>query len=83
MLDIINMKAHRRGGGTRRPDGHQLTKTLAAHSIPLRPSADTIDMAEDRERFDKLLGAPASSVPRATIMTGKALNAPGTWATPC
>ena len=57
VLDIINIEKPigvvvAFGGQT----AIKLTKTLAAHNIPiLGSSADTIDMAEDRERFDALL----------------------------
>ena len=49
----------------------KLTKTLAAHNIPiLGSSADTIDMAEDRERFDELLERSGIKRPKGhTIMT--------------
>ena len=49
----------------------KLTKTLAAHNIPiLGSSADTIDMAEDRERFDALLERSGIKRPKGhTIMT--------------
>ncbi len=49
----------------------KLTKTLAAHNIPiLGSSADTIDMAEDRERFDALLERTGIKRPRGfTVMT--------------
>ncbi len=49
----------------------KLTKTLAANSIPiLGSSADTIDMAEDRERFDALLERTGIKRPRGfTVMT--------------
>ncbi len=56
----------------------KLTKTLAAHNIPiLGSSADTIDMAEDRERFDALLERSGIKRPKGhTIMTTEeALNA--------
>ena len=56
----------------------KLTKTLAAHNIPiLGSSADTIDMAEDRERFDELLERSGIKRPKGhTIMTTEeALNA--------
>ena len=56
----------------------KLTKTLAAHNIPiLGSSADTIDMAEDRERFDALLERSGIKRPKGhTIMTtGEALTA--------
>jgi len=40
------------GGGT----AIKLTKTLAKHGVPiLGTSADSIDVAEDRERFDRIL----------------------------
>ena len=49
----------------------KLTKTLAQHNIPiLGSSADTIDMAEDRERFDALLERSGIKRPKGhTIMT--------------
>ena len=49
----------------------KLTKTLAANNIPiLGSSADTIDMAEDRERFDELLERSGIKRPKGhTIMT--------------
>ena len=49
----------------------KLTKTLAQHNIPiLGSSADTIDMAEDRERFDELLERSGIKRPKGhTIMT--------------
>ena len=56
----------------------KLTKTLAQHNIPiLGSSADTIDMAEDRERFDALLERSGIKRPKGhTIMTTEeALNA--------
>ncbi len=56
----------------------KLTKTLAANNIPiLGSSADTIDMAEDRERFDELLERSHIKRPKGhTIMTTEeALNA--------
>ena len=56
----------------------KLTKTLAANNIPiLGSSADTIDMAEDRERFDELLERSGIKRPKGhTIMTTEeALNA--------
>ncbi len=56
----------------------KLTKTLAANNIPiLGSSADTIDMAEDRERFDELLERSGIKRPRgSTVMTaGEALEA--------
>ena len=56
----------------------KLTKTLAQHNIPiLGSSADTIDMAEDRERFDELLERSGIKRPKGhTIMTTEeALNA--------
>jgi len=56
----------------------KLTKTLAANHIPiLGSSADTIDMAEDRERFDALLERTHIRRPKGyTIMTaGEALDA--------
>ena len=54
---IAGGEARGRGGGLRRPDGHQ------AHQVPGRataspfwaPAPTAIDMAEDRERFDALL----------------------------
>ena len=51
---------------------------MAAHNIPiLGSSADTIDMAEDRERFDELLERSGIKRPKGhTIMTTEeALNA--------
>ncbi len=56
----------------------KLTKTLAQNNIPiLGSSADTIDMAEDRERFDALLERSGIKRPKGhTIMTTEeALNA--------
>ena len=56
----------------------KLTKTLAENNIPiLGSSADTIDMAEDRERFDELLERSDIKRPKGhTIMTTEeALNA--------
>jgi carbamoyl-phosphate synthase large subunit len=56
----------------------KLTKTLAENNIPiLGSSADTIDMAEDRERFDDLLERSGIKRPKGhTIMTTEeALNA--------
>lgn len=56
----------------------KLTKTLAANNIRiLGSSADTIDMAEDRERFDALLERAGIRRPKgSTIMTAEeALNA--------
>ncbi len=56
----------------------KLTKTLAKNHIPiLGSSADTIDMAEDRERFDDLLERSGIKRPRGfTVMTaGEALEA--------
>ena len=49
----------------------KLTKTLAENKIPiLGSSADTIDMAEDRERFDALLERSGIKRPKGhTIMT--------------
>ena len=49
----------------------KLTKTLAANNIPiLGSSADTIDMAEDRERFDELLERSGIKRPKGhTIMS--------------
>ncbi len=49
----------------------KLTKTLAANNIPiLGSSADTIDMAEDRERFDDLLERSGIKRPKGfTVMT--------------
>ena len=49
----------------------KLTKTLAQHNIPiLGSSADTIDMAEDRERFDALLERSGIKRPKGhTIMS--------------
>ncbi|WP_369297953.1 carbamoyl-phosphate synthase large subunit [uncultured Neglectibacter sp.] len=58
----------------------RLTKTLAENNIPiLGSSADTIDMAEDRERFDELLERSGIKRPRGyTIMTAaEALEAAG------
>ncbi len=58
----------------------KLTKTLAAHNIPiLGSSADTIDMAEDRERFDALLERSGIKRPKGfTVMTAEeALDAAG------
>ena len=56
----------------------KLTKTLAKHRIPIiGTSADSIDMAEDRERFDELLERSGIKRPRGfTVMTAEeALNA--------
>ena len=49
----------------------KLTKTLAQNNIPiLGSSADTIDMAEDRERFDELLERSGIKRPKGhTVMT--------------
>ncbi len=49
----------------------KLTKTLAENRIPiLGSSADTIDMAEDRERFDELLERSGIKRPKGhTVMT--------------
>ena len=49
----------------------KLTKTLAQNNIPiLGSSADTIDMAEDRERFDELLERSHIKRPKGhTVMT--------------
>ncbi|MGI6337466.1 MAG: carbamoyl-phosphate synthase large subunit [Eubacteriales bacterium] len=49
----------------------KLTKTLAENNIPIiGSSADTIDMAEDRERFDELLTSLDIKRPRGhTVMT--------------
>ncbi len=49
----------------------KLTKTLAENKIPiLGSSADTIDMAEDRERFDELLERAGIKRPKgSTVMT--------------
>ena len=79
VLDIINIEKPigvvvAFGGQT----AIKLTKTLAAHNIPiLGSSADTIDMAEDRERFDALLERSGIKRPKGhTIMTTEeALNA--------
>ena len=51
----------------------KLTKTLAANNIPiLGSSADTIDMAEDRERFDELLERSGIKRPKgSTVMTAE------------
>ena len=72
VLDIINIEKPigvvvAFGGQT----AIKLTKTLAAHNIPiLGSSADTIDMAEDRERFDALLERSGIKRPKGhTIMT--------------
>ena len=72
-------KALRRGGGLRRPDGHQADQvswTSQGMHI-LGTSADTIDMAEDRERFDALLERCGIKRPKGhTVMTTEeALNA--------
>lgn len=56
----------------------KLTKTLSEHNIPIiGNSADTIDMAEDRERFDDLLERSGIKRPRGyTVMSaGEALDA--------
>ena len=79
VLDIINIEKPigvvvAFGGQT----AIKLTKTLAAHNIPiLGSSADTSDMAEDRERFDELLERSGIKRPKGhTIMTTEeALNA--------
>ena len=79
VLDIINIEKPigvvvAFGGQT----AIKLTKTLAQHNIPiLGSSADTIDMAEDRERFDALLERSGIKRPKGhTIMTTEeALNA--------
>lgn len=58
----------------------KLTKTLSEHNIPiLGSSADTIDMAEDRERFDDLLERSGIKRPKGfTVMTAEeALEAAG------
>ena len=58
----------------------KLTKTLAENNIPiLGSSADTIDMAEDRERFDALLERSGIKRPKGfTVMTApEALEAAG------
>ncbi len=49
----------------------KLTKTLAENNIPiLGSSADTIDMAEDRERFDELLERSGIKRPKGdTVMS--------------
>ncbi len=49
----------------------KLTKALAQNNVPiLGSSADTIDMAEDRERFDELLERTGIKRPRGfTVMT--------------
>jgi len=48
----------------------KLTKTLAQNSIPiLGSSADTIDMAEDRERFDALLERAGIKRPRGSTVS--------------
>ena len=72
VLDIINIEKPigvvvAFGGQT----AIKLTKTLAAHNIPiLGSSADTIDMAEDRERFDALLERSGIKRPKGhTIMS--------------
>ena len=72
VLDIINIEKPigvvvAFGGQT----AIKLTKTLAQHNIPiLGSSADTIDMAEDRERFDELLERSGIKRPKGhTIMT--------------
>ena len=72
VLDIINIEKPigvvvAFGGQT----AIKLTKTLAQHNIPiLGSSADTIDMAEDRERFDALLERSGIKRPKGhTIMT--------------
>ncbi|MFT3982318.1 MAG: carbamoyl-phosphate synthase large subunit [Lachnospiraceae bacterium] len=51
----------------------KLTKTLHEHGIRIiGTSADAIDMAEDRERFDELLERLAISRPKgSTVMTAK------------
>ena len=51
----------------------KLTKTLAQNNIPiLGSSADTIDMAEDRERFDELLERSGIKRPKGhTVMTAE------------
>ncbi len=56
----------------------KLTKTLAQNNIPiLGSSADTIDMAEDRERFDELLERAGIKRPKgSTVATAaEALDA--------
>ena len=55
------------GGGT----AIKLTKTLKENNVPIiGSSADTIDMAEDRERFDELLERLSIKRPRGhTVMT--------------
>ena len=72
VLDIINIEKPigvvvAFGGQT----AIKLTKTLAQHNIPiLGSSADTIDMAEDRERFDALLERSGIKRPKGhTIMS--------------
>ena len=51
----------------------KLTKTLAQNNVPiLGSSADTIDMAEDRERFDELLERSGIKRPKGhTVMTAE------------
>ncbi len=72
VLDIINIEKPigvvvAFGGQT----AIKLTKTLAPDNIPiLGTSADTIDMAEDRERFDELLERSGIKRPKGhTVMT--------------
>ena len=74
VLDIINIEKPigvvvAFGGQT----AIKLTKTLAQNNIPiLGSSADTIDMAEDRERFDELLERSGIKRPKGhTVMTAE------------
>ena len=53
----------------------KLTKTLAENKIPiLGSSADTIDMAEDRERFDALLERSGIKRPKGDVYKRQALK---------
>jgi len=79
VMDIINLEKPMGvvvafGGQT----AIRLTKTLAANNVTiLGSSADSIDMAEDRERFDALLESLDIKRPKGhTVMTtDEALNA--------
>jgi hypothetical protein len=81
-----NGAAVRRGRAFRRADRHQLTKALVESGVRiLGTPADSIDAAEDRERFDALLGAGfASNVARGrTVKTEEQALSPqrGSWDT--
>ena len=51
----------------------KLTKTLAQNNVPIRAISEyTIDMAEDRERFDELLERSGIKRPKGhTVMTAE------------